>query len=110
MRGAFVKRQRASIIVNANARHANRGSFGAERNPRASRGGKDASPVGIPARERGLHERRCRDGARDLSRGGIVGSAADFNFDYARGTFSIGDNGEREFSANFFERGDLNEL
>ena len=103
--GALVEVVLAAAAANGDAGDPDVDALPIEFHAGAAGGGEDAAPVGIGAGEGGFHQRRIRDGARDLLGGAIGWGAAHFDFDHALRAFAIFDDRKRERHADAFQRG-----
>ena len=74
VRDAFVEGMFAAAAADAHSRERDICALEIEIDAGAPGGSQDAAPVGIGAGEGGFHQRRIRDGARDLFGGAIRGA------------------------------------
>ena len=102
-RGALVEVQRPATAQHRNARHSDVDQRWIEFHSRAPGGRENPAPIRIAAGESGFYQRRSSDGFGDAPRRDFAFCAANFNFNYALRSFAVGDNLQRERTANLFE-------
>src|SRR5208282_2919544 len=88
--GSFVEIERLAPAQNGYARHVNFHAIGIEFYAGATRGGEDAAPVWIAAREGGFDQGRGRNRLPDAASRRFGFRATDFEFDHALRAFAIG--------------------
>ena len=103
MNGELVESVFAAAAANGDACDPDIDALTIEFHAGAARGGEDAAPVRIGSGEGGFHQRRIRNGPRELIGGAIGGGAAHFNFDHTLRAFAVFDDGERERHADALE-------